>query len=193
MFIIKLEDLKKEKKNKQSKLNDELLSWKKCVIYSKEWNAYWGRNYCGYYSAKQVQNIGVFNVKDVLAQTFPCGKEKGIEFHKIPEEIKDEIENYENKRNNLNLEIDAICIQLKREFQLRIDKHGPNFFNSKHETLGFIAEEYNELLTAIRENGIIGKNKFKAESMDLAIACLFGIISSNNNYGAKNESDGPEM
>lgn len=53
-------------------------------------------------------------------------------------------------------------------------KHGPGVYASPHETLGVVAEEYDELLEAVRSNDAADTAK---ELMDVAVGALFGIVS----------------
>lgn len=56
----------------------------------------------------------------------------------------------------------------------RMNKHGDGAFVGPHEGLGVAAEEYHELVDAVRSND---KAKVEKENIDLAVACLFAVIS----------------
>jgi NTP pyrophosphatase (non-canonical NTP hydrolase) len=56
----------------------------------------------------------------------------------------------------------------------RIERKGKGAFVSNHEGLGIIAEEYHELLKAVRSNDPV---EVAAEAMDVAIGCLFLVAS----------------
>jgi len=56
----------------------------------------------------------------------------------------------------------------------RLLKHGPGAYAGPHEILGTIAEEYDELLDAVRSNVDADT---AAELLDIAVGCVFGVAS----------------
>lgn len=56
----------------------------------------------------------------------------------------------------------------------RIEKKGKGAFVSNHEGLGIIAEEYHELLEAVRSNDPV---EVASEAMDVAVGCIFLVAS----------------
>lgn len=56
----------------------------------------------------------------------------------------------------------------------RLEKHGRGKYASAHETLGIVAEEYDELLDAVRKND---PQLVYEELMDIAVGCIFGVAS----------------
>jgi NTP pyrophosphatase (non-canonical NTP hydrolase) len=56
----------------------------------------------------------------------------------------------------------------------RIEKKGMGAFVSNHEGLGIIAEEYHELLEAVRSNDPV---EVASEAMDVAVGCIFLVAS----------------
>ena len=56
----------------------------------------------------------------------------------------------------------------------RIENKGRGAFLSNHEMLGIIAEEYHELIEAVRQNDPV---EVANELTDVAIACVFSIAS----------------
>ena len=61
----------------------------------------------------------------------------------------------------------------------RLDQKGTLAFNSRHEILGVIQEEYSELVDAVHtgNNGNVSD-----ELLDIAVACIIGMISVGENY-----------
>ena len=47
-------------------------------IYSGQWGAFWGTNYCGYTTCKE--SAGIYDIKDAWEHTSHCGLEKQIKF-----------------------------------------------------------------------------------------------------------------
>ena len=56
----------------------------------------------------------------------------------------------------------------------RIEEKGRGAFTSNHEMLGIIAEEYHELIEAVRQNDPVDVAN---ELSDIAVACLFSLAS----------------
>lgn len=71
-------------------------------------------------------------------------------------------------------EIEDVLALVRRYIQARMVKHGRGVFLSAHETIGVCAEEWDEVLEALRGNDAAALGK---ELADLAVACLFGLVS----------------
>jgi NTP pyrophosphatase (non-canonical NTP hydrolase) len=54
----------------------------------------------------------------------------------------------------------------------RLNQKGWHALSSTHEILGVVAEEYQELIEAIKEGD---KEKIKQELLDISVACNFGM------------------
>jgi NTP pyrophosphatase (non-canonical NTP hydrolase) len=66
--------------------------------------------------------------------------------------------------------IEALTVNMGR----RIEEKGRGAFASPHEMLGVIAEEYHELIEAVRLNSAVD---IGGELADIAVACLFSIAT----------------
>jgi NTP pyrophosphatase (non-canonical NTP hydrolase) len=66
--------------------------------------------------------------------------------------------------------IEALTVNLGR----KIEKHGRGAYVGNHETLGIVAEEYHELVEAVRQNDPVDVAN---ELMDVAVGALFGVAS----------------
>ena len=55
---------------------------------------------------------------------------------------------------------------------MRLIEKGDGTAASYHEVLGFITEEYMELIDAVRKNNV---REIKSELIDIAVACVFGV------------------
>ncbi len=62
-----------------------------------------------------------------------------------------------------------------RKLEYRLKQKGYGTLKSKHEVLGIITEEYNELIQAITNND---DDNFEEELLDIAVACVFGFACS---------------
>lgn len=58
----------------------------------------------------------------------------------------------------------------------RLLEKGAGAWLSRHEALGMIDEEYDELLEAVRDKSL---GEVKKELIDIAVGCLFGIACIN--------------
>lgn len=58
----------------------------------------------------------------------------------------------------------------------RLKKHGCSLHTSAHETYGIVAEEFKELMDAMHDND---EYEFVEELKDIAVAAIFGIVSSS--------------
>lgn len=69
----------------------------------------------------------------------------------------------------------AVAITVEK-LKDRLKKHGVYSFMGPHEILGVVTEEYQELITATHQNL---RHEVKAELVDIAVACIFGLASLN--------------
>ena len=72
---------------------------------------------------------------------------------------------------------DAIVRAIDRiisKTEYRLQEKGRGVYAGPHETYGIIAEEFNELLDAMRENEGVA---FHKELLDIAVACVIGMAS----------------
>lgn len=67
----------KEWKSKMKKMVSENKG-RKVYIWSGQWGAYWGKNYCGY--TNKIADVGIYPIEDAWAHTYHCGLEKRISF-----------------------------------------------------------------------------------------------------------------
>ncbi len=71
-------------------------------------------------------------------------------------------------------EIDAGLAFLNRRYERARKRKGKSAFVSIHEILGKVTEEYSEVVEAVHKGD---KKETELELADIAIACLWGIIS----------------
>lgn len=71
-------------------------------------------------------------------------------------------------------ERDQLITDVTRALARRCKKHGTGAFWSGHEGLGVVAEEYHELVEALRSND---RRRVRDEAMDVAIGCLWLVAS----------------
>lgn len=76
------------------------------------------------------------------------------------------------EENEITISMAEIHLKLKK----RLQTYGNGTFASKHEILGIIAEEYHELVEAVKNEDL---NNVKEELLDIAVGCLFGIACIN--------------
>lgn len=75
----------------------------------------------------------------------------------------------------------AFLDSLETKVKMRLQQHGDEIAGSTHEVYGIIAEEFHELMDAMHSNN---NANFVSELEDIAVACVFGIITMkrlNNN------------
>lgn len=77
-------------------------------------------------------------------------------------------------------EIDIGGEILMNKIQQRLRQKGDGSFASRHEILGIITEEYDELKDAIRLDDGVGLHRFKQELLDIAVGAIFGYICINS-------------
>lgn len=64
---------------------------------------------------------------------------------------------------------------------VRLTQKGKAAFISKHEVLGIVAEEYDELVKAVRKNDEkYQRVKITGELLDIAVACILGMACSDD-------------
>ncbi len=66
------------------------------------------------------------------------------------------------------------CNDVRSNFGKQLVKKGDGAAVSEHEILGIDAEEYHELIEAVRSGSL---SELESELNDLAVACLLGIAS----------------
>lgn len=69
----------------------------------------------------------------------------------------------------------AVALTVQK-LKKRLEKHGVYSMMGPHEILGVVTEEYQELITAAHQNLRLD---VKAELIDIAVACIFGVASLN--------------
>ncbi len=62
--------------------------------------------------------------------------------------------------------------RVRLAMERRLKEKGEGTFASSHEVLGIIAEEYDELIDAVRANDM---TKVDKELEDIAVACVFAM------------------
>lgn len=83
---------------------------------------------------------------------------------------------HSNKRERVSFVFeDSVLIELKSELGRRLREKGRGTFSSKHELLGIITEEYLEVQCAVQSKGDVDHIKLRAELLDVAVACVFGV------------------
>jgi NTP pyrophosphatase (non-canonical NTP hydrolase) len=69
--------------------------------------------------------------------------------------------------NEVNIAIDALIASLFK----RIEQYGTHSYSSKHEILGLLKEEFDEISSAVH-NGT--SEELKKELLDIAVAAVYG-------------------
>lgn len=78
-------------------------------------------------------------------------------------------------RRQINLDIiDELESEINKSLLTRINKKGTEGLASTHEIYGVIHEENKELIDALHANNL---PEFRAELMDVLIACYVGLLS----------------
>ena len=77
---------------------------------------------------------------------------------------------------------------IERQIERRLKQKGRGGFVSKHEALGIIVEEYDELLEAVRNDRDVAP--FLNECVDIAVACLIAVMSFTSIDAAERERFG---
>lgn len=73
--------------------------------------------------------------------------------------------------------IDFAMEDLRLQLEYRLVQKGRGSYASRHEALGIITEEYQELIEAIRDDSSLGYDHYANEALDLAVAALFTYAS----------------
>lgn len=76
------------------------------------------------------------------------------------------------------LRLDGAMTMLEDQLLFRLGEKGYGTFASSHEILGIVAEEYTELIEAVRSNK---KENVKNELLDIAVACVFAVACMEQN------------
>jgi len=71
-------------------------------------------------------------------------------------------------------DIDAMCLEFRKQLLRRLDRKGNGCFMSRHEVLGCVAEEYFELTGAVHQGEL---KDVRWECWDVSVAAAFGAIS----------------
>lgn len=79
----------------------------------------------------------------------------------------------EHRKQITDSSINKGLITLTGALNHRLEEKGYGTFASRHEVQGIITEEYHELIEALKSNNT---EEFRAELLDLAVACVFGVI-----------------
>ncbi len=74
-------------------------------------------------------------------------------------------------------DVDAALARLKNAILRQMVLKGSTAFDSPHEGLGVITEEYHELIQAIHDNNSVATAK---ESLDLAVAAVWQELTSKD-------------
>ena len=69
-------------------------------------------------------------------------------------------------------DLNAAILDVQRKLRDRVNEKGTGAFVSRHEILGALTEEYNELIDAVHRGSI---GDVERELADLAVGALFGI------------------
>ena len=80
--------------------------------------------------------------------------------------------------------IDVANANILNRLTYRLAQKGRGSFIGSHETLGIIAEEYDELKDAVRSDD---PQEVERELVDIAVACILGIASRYQNAKAADE------
>ncbi len=83
------------------------------------------------------------------------------------------------KKVPFDLVEEEMAYLLKRIIE-RIEQYGDHTFSSRHEILGLVTEEFNELQDSIGNKSLGRWDEFREELIDLAVACVFGAACITN-------------
>jgi hypothetical protein len=72
------------------------------------------------------------------------------------------------------LSIEQSVDAFRSKLAYRLAQKGSDTFASKHEIVGILAEEYDELIEELRIDTQEGYNNFAKELLDIGVACIFG-------------------
>lgn len=89
------------------------------------------------------------------------------------------MENTSNRKQIDAKVVNKALIEIGVSTAERLNTKGHDTFQSTHEILGIIAEEYWELIEAIKAHGNGRMDHIKNELLDIATACHFAIACIN--------------
>lgn len=72
--------------------------------------------------------------------------------------------------------VDAALVDVRSALERRLLKHGRGTYASRHEILGVLIEEVDELRDAVRTSDV-DQSGFRAELVDIAVGAVFAIAS----------------
>lgn len=81
-----------------------------------------------------------------------------------------------NRAEVTDWEIAGGLVDLAQKLQSRLQKKGFGAYASRHEILGIVTEEFQELTEAIRKDDAEGYDHYSKECLDIAVAGIFGYI-----------------
>lgn len=81
-----------------------------------------------------------------------------------------------NRPEVTTAEIEDGIKDVVNKLQMRLEKKGYGSYASRHEILGIITEEYQELTEAVRDDSTKGYYEYSMECLDMAVAGIFGYI-----------------
>ena len=80
------------------------------------------------------------------------------------------------QRDKIDLNYLQFCItKVTEKVDFRIQQKGDGAYAGPHETYGILAEEFDELLDALRANDA---DSFRDELGDIIVGCLIGLASA---------------
>lgn len=82
-----------------------------------------------------------------------------------------------NRINITKAAVDRGVEEIHEKTLYRLNQKGWQTLSSTHEILGVIAEEYQELIEAVKEGD---HEKIKQELLDIGVACGFGAACINS-------------
>lgn len=71
---------------------------------------------------------------------------------------------------------------IQSSLERRLKEKGNGSYASRHEILGILIEEMDELIEAVRLDGKKGFIQFKKELMDIVVGAAFGFICLENKH-----------
>lgn len=85
-------------------------------------------------------------------------------------------------RKQINMKcVKHMLDRLAGSIEHKTKQHGAHAFASRHEILGQITEEYEELVEAVRTDKTEFRRHIRDELLDIAIASVWGILSIDAN------------
>lgn len=77
-----------------------------------------------------------------------------------------------NRPQISELQIQQVVANFEMALRERLQQKGHGAFVSTHEIVGVVAEEYDEMMDALRQNN---RPNFRSELLDVAVGCVFGV------------------